>query len=268
MTVWCFQCGAEYEDDSVTECQECGVPTVDQEPAAAADVGDENEEQLAYELHAWAGTTRRMLDGMLSTAGIEHAWQGATLIIREADEEAVDEAISAAQVSTMPKLDPDQPTMVYELDEFSGDQVARVAAALAEEGIAHDFDGHGDLVINEVDEDAVDDVFDALDGGTSEHFTFGPGIDGVEAHEVLADLYLAVNSLKRNTGDANAVREFGVQADLVEQLQLPFGFSAPDWRNLLDQVEATRVGLTSTELEADEVDDLVAETWDMLRPLV
>ena len=61
---WCFQCGIEYAPN-VADCLECGVALVDAAPVDAGAVGTSDEEQLAYELHEWAGEARRILDQLL-----------------------------------------------------------------------------------------------------------------------------------------------------------------------------------------------------------
>src|SRR5204862_5192214 len=73
-SLWCFQCGAEYEP-GVETCVECGVGLVTEAPLAPEDVGTSDEEQLAYELHDWSFESRRMLDQLLTGAGLAHSWQ-------------------------------------------------------------------------------------------------------------------------------------------------------------------------------------------------
>src|SRR5216110_2800469 len=91
-SLWCFQCGAEYEP-GVETCVECGVGLVTEAPLAPEDVGTSDEEQLAYALHDWSFESRRMLDQLLTGAGLAHSWQGATMIVRAVDEDAVDDLV-------------------------------------------------------------------------------------------------------------------------------------------------------------------------------
>ena len=90
--MWCFQCGAEYQE-GVETCAECGVGLVTEAPLAPEDVGSSDEEQLAYELHDWSFESRRMLDQLLTGAGLAHSWQGATMIVRVDDEDAIDDLV-------------------------------------------------------------------------------------------------------------------------------------------------------------------------------
>lgn len=267
-SVWCFQCGAEYAED-VAECLECGVPTTSEQPAEAVAVGEESEDQMAYELHEWSGQGRHVLDRLLTAEGVSHAWQGATLIVRELDEEKVDDLVRQAEIATMPTLSDDEPTMVYELDEYSDELRTRIADQIGAAGIAHEFDARGDLVVHEVDEEAVDVVFEKLDDVEAESFTFGPGVDGVDPTKVISDLFLASGKLRKSPGDAKAVVSFVKNADLAEQLQLPFGFKSPDWREILDQAGLLRDVLSGeNDSEDHDVADLAEDIYDTLRPVV
>lgn len=266
--VWCFQCGNEYVE-GVEQCVECGVPTTPERPTDVQAVGDASESQLAYDLHEWSGQGRRILDGMLTTSGIQHAWQGATLVVREADEEAIDNAVREAEVAAMPTLPEDAVTMVYELDEFSDEARTRLTNNLGLAGIAHAFDGNSDLVVLENDEEKVDAVFEALDTVDPEEYTFGPGVPGVAAHEVLSNLLISASTLRRNPGDTKAAKAFIDDSLLSEELELPFGFSSPDWRGILDTNMALRSVLQSPgEYENDEIDEFINASFSALRPIV
>lgn len=267
-SVWCFQCGAEYAED-VAECLECAVPTTSGRPAEAVAVGEDSEDQMAYELHEWSGQGRHVLDRLLTAESVSHAWQGATLIVREADEEQVDDLVRQAEIATMPTLSGDEQTMVYELDEYSDELRTKVADLIGAAGIAHEFDARGDLVVHEVDEDAVDAVFEKLDAVDTETYTFGPGVAGVDPTKVISDLFLTSSKLRKSPGDAKAVVQFVKNADLAEQLQLPFGFKSPDWKEILDEVSLLRDVLSGeNDSEDHDVADLAEDIHDTLRPLV
>ena len=91
---WCFQCQTEYAED-VSVCVDCGIELVDDAPTELDNVGGSDEEQIVYELHEWAGESRRALDQELTGQNIAHSWLGATLVVRAADEEDVDKIIDA-----------------------------------------------------------------------------------------------------------------------------------------------------------------------------
>lgn len=224
---------------------------------------------MAYELHEWSGEGRHMVDRLLTGEDVMHAWQGATLIVRELDEERVDELIRQAELATMPTLDKDSPTMAYELAEYGDDLRGRLTDLLAVEGIAHEFDAAGDLIVNETDEDAVDGVFEKLESGADQPLTFGPGIEGVAATDVISDLFVTTNRLRKTPGDHKAVLKFADTSELAEQLQLPFGFQSTDWREILDLSAHLRAVLRGeAEDEDDDVSEVAQDLYEILRPLV
>ena len=267
--VWCFQCGNEYEE-AVSECTECGVPTTKEAPTDVGDVGGAEDDQLAYEFHEWTGQGRSILDGMLTRSGIEHAWQGATLIIKEADEEAVDKAVAEAEVVAMPTLDLSEPTIIYELDELDDEQHARLTRRLGEEGVAHAFDRKGDLFVYENDEEKVDTLFGGLDEADPEERQFGPGVPGVDAAAVMSDLFVAAGQLRKNPNDPKGVVTMVENAALVEEMSLPYGLGADVWGFVVDRSAELSDSLSGedTALPDTDIVEMAAELQDFMRPLV
>ena len=241
--VWCFQCGAPY-DDGVSECAECGVATFATPPQPAEEVGGPDEEQLAYEFHEWSYDARNSLEAELRAQGLEHGWLGPTLIVCEADEEAVDRAVEAALRARLPKLDKTKPAIVYELADYDETHKAEILGELLSEGIAHDVDYAGNLEVGEDDEVAVDALFDRLSNTAVQH-QFGPGLEGVAPYEVLEALFLSADRLRRNTSDTKAMEDFAIAHDQVVQLSLPWGYDAEFWRAMLDASDGLREALVA-----------------------
>jgi len=267
-TVWCFQCGNEYEED-VAECPECGVPTTAEAPLQAEQVGDVDDDQLAYEFHEWTGQGRSTLDGMLTRSGIEHAWQGATLIIREEDEEAVDEAVAQAEIVAMPTLDLSQPTMVYELADLDDDQHGRLLRRLGDEGISHAFDKNGDLFVYEKDEEAVDTLFAGLDEADVEEREFGPGVPGVDPVTIMSDLFVAAGRLRKNPNDPKGVVALVETATIVEEMSLPYGMGVDVWGAVVDQSLDLSDMLSGEGESIDgDIGEMAAGLHDLMRRLV
>jgi len=267
--VWCFQCGNDYDED-VAECPECSVPTSEQAPTTAADVGDEGDDQLAYELHEWTGHGRSMLDGMLTRSDIEHAWQGATLIVREADEEAVDKAIAETEVAEMPTLDLNEPTMVYELGELEKEQHARLLRRINESGLSHAFDHRGDLWVYESDEAKVDVVFGTLDEADAAEREFGPGIEDADPAAIMSDLFVAAARLRKKPNDARGIVDFVEANSMVARMTLPYGLTREVWGTVVDQsAELAEVLDGPRDHESDdEVQEMATELHATLRSMV
>lgn len=267
--VWCFQCGNEYEED-VAECVECGVPTTSEAPLEPDEVGDPDDDQIAYEFHEWTGEGRKTLDGMLTRSGIDHAWQGATLIVREADEEAVDEAVAQAEVVSMPTLDLSQPTMIYELGELEDEQHARLLRRLGEHGVSHAFDQNGDLFVYEKDEEKVDGLFEGLEVADVAEREFGPGLQGVDPVAVMSDLFVAAGRLRKNPADSKGTISLVENASLANQMTLPYGLGADVWGAVVDQSVGLSDALSGEEtaLVDTDITELATELHNLMRRLV
>ena len=241
--VWCFQCGAPFDED-VLECAECGVATFSTPPQPAEEVGGPDDEQLAYEFHDWLYDARNRLEAALREQSLEHAWLGPTLIVCERDEEAVDQAVEQVLRARLPKLDKSQPSVVYELGDYDDAQKADVMGELLSEGIAHEVDYAGNLVVGEADEETVDALFDQLINAAAQR-QFGPGLPGVEPYAVLEALFLSADRLRRNTSDTKAVEDFAIAHDQVVQLSLPWGYDPDFWRAMLDASDELREALVA-----------------------
>ena len=264
--VWCFQCGASY-GEGVPECAECGVSTFPTPPRPAEDVGGPEDEQIAYEFHEWAYDARSGLEAELRALGLEHAWLGPTLIVREADEDAVDNAVEGVERARLPKLDKSRPAVVYELGDYSDDHKADVLSELVSEGIAHEVDYAGNLEVGEDDEEAVDALFDRLASAVAQR-QFGPGLAGVAPYQVLESLFFSADRLRRNTSDSKAVQDFAEAYELVVQLSLPWGYEPDFWRTMLDASTGLREALVAgpDPVEGDAPAEQAAEVLrDLLR---
>ncbi len=248
--VWCFQCAREYDED-VDLCLECAVPTTAERPTDVSAVGDDGDDQLAYELHEWTGQGRSTLDGMLARSGVPHAWQGATLIVREADEQMVDDAIAQTEVVAMPTLDLTQPTMVYELDGLEDIQHARLLRRLGDAGLSHAFDAEGDVHVYEADEEAIDDIFEGLDEADLSEREFGPGVSQ-DPLSVISDMFVAVGRLRKRPGDGKTVVSVVETAALIQQMRLPYGLGVEVWSEVVDESAGLSDALTDRSGVADD----------------
>ena len=266
--VWCFQCGAGYAAE-VAACVECGVATVSEPPADVADVGEADEDQLEYDLHGYSSQSRSMMETLLLGAALPHAWQGAVLVVREADEEQVDTFVEAVDRAAAPALPDDAPRVAYEISGFDDDYVGRLTDALDAAGIAYGFDEDGDLQVAADDEARVEGLFDRLasDDGEGDAGEFGPGLDGTDAHDVLSRLFVASDRLQRNPRDRKGSRNLARGGAEIRQLALPFGFEARTWREVLNQVEAL-VEIVDSDAAQDEIASVAAATREVLHNFV
>ncbi len=217
-------------------------------------VGDTDIEiedgQLAYECNAWAAESRDLLDSLLTTKEIPHAWQGTTVTVREEDEEIVDELIDEVLASAAPSLDPDAAKVVYAVGAWPVALQTELIDALAVDDLPYEWDENGDLVVLESDEEAVSHVIDGLpdpDEGTVS------SDDGVALHELFDTVFMASDRLAKHPTDAGSTLQIVDAADLLGQVALPFGFEPAQWRTLVASVVALREAIDPTP--ADEPTD-------------
>ncbi len=269
-TLWCFQCGAEYES-TVAECIECGVGLVPEPPLAPEEVGADDEEQLAYEFHDWSFESRRMLDQLLTSRSVAHAWQGATMIVRAADESVVDELVEEVEHAALPTLDPELEHVVYEMAGWTAEQQTMLSARLGAQGIPHEFDQNGDLVLHAEDEDRIEALLDEIEQGALEA---GDGeddpvdLDGLDVNQVLSSLFDASDRLRKNARDANGVLKFLDHAPVVARMRMPFGFDRSAWGAIVDQVRSV-VDLLEDDVSDDaEIEQRAQALRDVLFTLI
>jgi hypothetical protein len=268
IATWCFQCGLEYADD-VAECIECAVPTVPHPPGSLETVAADGGAQVAYELHGWNGPARAEVARALWSAKIVHAWQGPTLMVRETDEQAVDDIIE--------DIDDRMATSAADATAVEGGRVGfdlgarntslhdAVVDRLERAGVDHELLGNGFLLVDPADEDLVGDMIEGAQSELTGQGTFGPGVAGVTSTEVVEALFLAADVLRRSPRDPKARNEMVDAAALAPQLPLPFGYEAGLWRNVV--ASATSMA-ERIEAGDDEIEDDAAALRATLHPYV
>lgn len=269
-TKFCMQCGGEFIA-SVDRCPDCDLELVGEQPADHLEASDA-EGQVSYELHEWAAESRVMLESLLEAAGIRRAWSGTDLIVPAAFETQVDGLVDQVEVTTLPTLDPDLPKVAYDIDDWSDEQQTLLMHALDEVAIGYEFDVEGALVVLEENEERVEAILDEIefpdaleiddeDGDDEDDAGGVTSIDGVEAADVMSDLFVAADRLRRNARDAEGVLTLVERAGIAGRLRLPYGFSRASWNDIV--VQATTV---KDLLEGDDADDeTICEHAQVLR---
>lgn len=271
IAAWCFQCSLDYTAD-VAECVECGVPTVEHPPSGLDEILSGDQPQLAYELHGWNGEARAVVENRLYGANVLHGWQGPTLLVLEADEDTVDALMeeidqSMATSATASSSETAGGRVGFDLGARNQHLLAAVAARLTGEEIEHELMDNGFLLVDNEHEDAVGDWIEQIQEKLRGTGTFGDGVEGVSAHDVVESLFLSSDRLRRNTRDLRAQRELLDAETIARDLKLPFGYEAPMWRAVLDQ-SAVLVALIEDAAEDDLVESEAGALRDMLHPYV
>lgn len=272
MTKWCLLCGGEYVA-GVLECDECLVPLSDRRPLSLEELGGDDEEQIAYDFDEQDNMQRLHVDELFWANGIAHAWDGSSLVVRPEDEERADELIDAADREEF--LERDVAQVSYELDDWDDDRRGQLAAALVQAEIEHAWDEHGELVVLEHDEARVDAIVDAVEQGqglaeVDPSTELGDGGDdgGVDAQDVLSELFVAADRLLHDPLDHEGVLSLVDGARMAEAMPLPYGFAPAIWEDLLGQVRALQGLLEREDVDDDEVIQQATTLRNLLRQYV
>jgi hypothetical protein len=247
---WCALCRAEYVP-GVSECVDCVVPLVDAPPLAPEDVGDENGEQLTYELDDVDAGARLAIDRDLAGRGIVHAWDDTTLVVAPWDEAEVD-AILGSEDEGVELGGDDDEQVVYDIGDWDESRRAELGAQLEAEGIAHGFDEDGDLVVLATDEERVDEILDAVEN-PDQLEPVPDSADALDAVETVGALFVAADRLKNDPSDSEGTIAAADAARALSGMRAPFGFAPALWTELVEQAtELRRLLETETEIVDDE----------------
>ena len=123
-----------------------------------------------------------------------------------------------------------------------------------------------DLLVREVDEERVELLIDDL-LAREEEAQFEE-LDGLEVNELLSNLFVACDRLRRAPGDLDGVRGVTTYGRRIAGVRTPFGFSAPSWRNLRNSVSELLDLVESEDADRDDLRELAHRMSDTLRTLV
>lgn len=257
----CPACGARYVA-TTTMCADCGVDLVDDSPGGGGEQLGEGD-QVAYDLEAWDPDDRVLVDRLLTSEAIPHAWEVATLVVRREDEGRVDrllDDLDTGDDEELVDLDPDRPQLEYELEGWTDEQRRELDAVLDEHRVTHAWDEETSvLVVYEDDEERVEALLDAVEYPDALDED-GAGDDGTAAQDVMSALFVAADRLLHDPGDADGVLEAVAAADRAAALPTPFGFADEDWAAVLGEADELKQAL-----EGDADDEMVVERATALR---
>src|SRR5438309_3212855 len=157
MSKWCLLCGGEYVPGAL-ECADCLVPLSDRRPLALDELGSEDEEQVAYDFEELEPIQRLHIDELFWSNGVPHSWDGASLVVRDEDEEEADHLIDDADRDAFLTSEAEQ--ISYELNDWDDARRERLVELLDEAGIEHAWDEYGELVVLVHDEERVESMRD------------------------------------------------------------------------------------------------------------
>jgi hypothetical protein len=235
---------------------------VDEESEDLEDV-PADQVDVSYELDDWSVESRELLDRLLTTNEVTHAWQGGTLAVGGEHEAVVDDLIGEVEAGLLPGLDPEAEKVVYEVAEWSAEDRADLTDALTEEGVRYVFDEMGDLVVVAIDEDRVDLIIEDLtDGDDAEEE------DAPVATDVLSELFVAADKLRKSPHDGKAIARAIEESTAVIKMSPPYGFERATWAKVGLRAGALRKLLENEDVEDEAVVEAAEELRDLLHPMV
>lgn len=289
-TRYCPACDGEFVA-GIEECPDCGIPLVDERPAPVA----KDEPTTSYDLSEWSPESRYLLSHELaaqwpifanphfslgtstargySAPGFVHAWDGTTLVVREADSEHVEAMLARVEKAVDLSLDPELDKLAYDVDDMSDESLTALLQALVNERVPHELTDDGELFVHEADEETVERLLDGIDFPDAlpaqESDELEDPDDGLIAQRVLSDIFEACDRLVHDVRNADAILELVQGADRIEELAVPFGFDRKGWQALTDQIGALRDLLEAYgDLDVDGATEEARTLRDALRSLV
>jgi hypothetical protein len=242
------------------------VPLSERRPLTLEELGNEDEQQVAYEFEELEPMQRLAIDELFAENGIAHVWDGTSLVVREDDEDDADRLIDEADEKAF--LDSGAEQLSYDLADWDDDRRAELTQALESAGIEHAWDEHGELVVLDSDEARVDAIVDAIeypdqievDDEAELEAENALAAEGLDPQDVLSELFVASDRLMHDPLDHEGVLSLVDAARMAETLPLPYGFAPAVWNDLLVQIKRLQ-----SSLEGEVDDDSVIEQATALR---
>jgi hypothetical protein len=261
--------GDDLEDDDDDEAGDDQADDDDDDDDDEAGDDEAEDDEVAYELDDWSGDSRLLVDGLLTNQGIAHVWEAGTLVVRSADEAAVDQIIDDIEITTVPALDPAADKLAYEVGGWTDEQRTDLADALGEAGIPYEWDEVGDLLVLETDEARVEEILDtfefpdALDAALEDD----PD-DGLAAQQVMSELFVSSDRLMHDARDPEGVLNLVDAAARARSLALPFGFERETWDGIVARASALGDQFERDVDDDDEIVERATELRNLLRNYV
>ncbi len=234
--------------------------------AIARPIGPEDP-LTAFELSEWPEALRAELMERLVQARVPHILdtEGDTdHDAAEGDPDAADTDHDAAEG------DPDAADTDHDAAEGDPDAADTDHDAAEGDPDAADPDAEPgevcDLLVREADEERVELVIDDL-LAREEEADFEE-MDGLAVNNLLSDLFVACDRLRRDPRDVDGVRGLVANARRVAAVRTPFGFSAPNWRSLREAAGDLLAMVEGEDSDEDDLRELAHRMSDSLRMLI
>lgn len=157
--------------------------------------------------------------------------------------------------------------VAYDLSGMGDAEFDVVLSAVEESGLGHYLSEGEELFVAESDEALIEAIF-AEHTDPEELQAQDDDGDGLVAQEVLSEVFAAVDRLKNDGRNADAVLDLLEGADRLAATAPPFGFGPEQWVQLQERVSELRGLLQGDEVDLSAVEDTAAGVRRMLQPIV
>lgn len=223
---------------------------------------------IAYELNEWSRESRQMLQQLLEGDDVPYVWESTNLVVPAPFEARADDAVAHVESVALPPLDPDAEKILYEMTEWTDEEVALLVDQLAEAEIAFDFDIDDNLVVLAEDEARVEALLETIEFPDALEADDDEPVETRPSQDVLSDLFVGADRLSHHARDPEGVLGLVAAAADLDRLRLPYGFEAPVWERIVAGATGLREAIEGDEVGDEQIEELATEYRDLLRQYV
>jgi hypothetical protein len=251
---FCLACEAEYTD-WITTCSDCGAQLVESS-------SEDEPERVVYEVGTWPLSLQAAAAQAMAESGIPHEWVGADLAIMEEHEEAVDAILDDVEKGAGLQKEAGVGELAYDLEDWTDAQRATMQQSLLSNSIPYRWEGDTSmvLVVRADDEDKVDDLLDQAE--------FGDDVDTGMSPEVMSELFVAADQLRKDPNDGDAMDSLATHLDTMALNVPPFGIETLVWKRIVESANGLSDTIVDESASSEAVKAKAASLRDLLHPYV
>lgn len=239
------------EDDADEELREIQI-------TGFGDLDASGPTPVGLDLTTWGEAGRAALDERLHLLDAPHGWDGAILIVDEADMAWIARIIEQVEDERSIALDPEADQIAYDLTGWDDVNRSLLVHGLQERALAFGVEAD-ELVVHEADEDAVDALIDQIlepDPASSGLVATDAAADdealGEEPREeLLGDLFVLADLLVHDPRDEGSHEQLAARSAEVAGSRPPYGVERAWWRAVGERL----TGLEALVAPGDQLDD-------------
>ena len=226
------------------------------------DLDEPDRDQVELDFEDWSEPARAALDERLHLLEAPHHWEGATLVVAEADAPWIERIVEQVEDERAVELDPDVEQIGYDLSEWDVDNRDRLVHALEDEAIAYGFDDD-ELIVHEIDEQRVDELIDEIVAPGEP-----PAAGGEARTEVMGELFVAADRLVHDPRDGEGRQAIRAGAEEAATHAPPYGMDKAWWQGVGERCTALAALFDGPAADDDHTVEAATALREVLRPYV